>query len=125
MEKLRDIKDIVAVPDHSLALFSGLIVLILLLTGAGFYLFKNRRRRRKKLTAKEIALRKLKSIDYSSAKEVVYTFEAETEQFLNERNHEAFNSIKKELERYKYKRDVPELTDGIKEKIKAFIKGLK
>ncbi len=125
MKGLRDIKDVVEVQEHSLAMLIALIVVVLLLLGVAFYLFKNRRRRRKKLTAKELALQKLQNLNYSDTKEVVYAFEAEGELFVNEKNQENFNKIKKELEIYKYKKDVPPLDEGVKKAIEQFIKGLR
>ncbi len=125
MEGLRDIKDVVEVQEHSLAMLITLIVVVLLLLGVALYLFKNRRRRRKKPTAKEIALEKLQNLDYGNPKEVVYTFEADGELFVNDKNQEDFEKIKKELEIYKYKRDVPPLDEGVKAEIEQFIKGLR
>ena len=125
MEGLRDIKDVVEVQEHSLAMLIALIVMVLLLFAVALYLFKNRRRRRKKLTAREIALEKLRSLDYSNPKEVVYSFEADGELFVNEKNRDNFEKIKKELEIYKYKRDVPPLDEGVKKEIEQFIKGLR
>ncbi len=125
MEGLRDIKDVVEVQEHSLAMLIGLIVAVLFFLGVALYLFKNRRRRRKKPTAKEIALQKLQNLDYGNPKEVVYTFEADGELFVNEKNQEDFNKIKKELEIYKYRRDVPPLDEVVKKEIEQFIKGLR
>ena len=125
MEGLRDIKDVVEVQEHSLAMLIALIATVLFFLGVALYLFKNRRRRRKKPTAKEIALQKLQNLDYGNPKEVVYTFEADGELFVNEKNQEDFNKIKKELEIYKYKRDVPPLDEVVKKEIEQFIKGLR
>ncbi len=125
MEGLRDIKDVVEVQEHSLAMLIALIVAVLFFLGVALYLFKNRRRRRKKPTAKEIALQKLQNLDYGNPKEVVYTFEADGELFVNEKNQEDFNKIKKELEIYKYRRDVPPLDEVVKKEIEQFIKGLR
>ena len=125
MEGLRDIKDVVEVQEHSLAMLIALIATVLFFLGVALYLFKNRRRRRKKPTAKEIALQKLQNLDYGNPKEVVYTFEADGELFVNEKNQEDFNKIKKELEIYKYRRDVPPLDEVVKKEIEQFIKGLR
>jgi len=125
MKGLRDIKDVVEVQEHSLAMLIAIIVVVLFFLGVALYLFKNRRRRRKKPTAKEIALQKLQNLDYGNPKEVVYTFEADGELFVNEKNQEDFEKIKKELEIYKYKRDVPQLDEGVKAEIEQFIKGLR
>ena len=125
MEGLRDIKDVVEVQEHSLAMLLALIAVALLLLSVALYFFKNRRRRRKKPTVKEVALEKLKSLDYNNTKEVVYTFEAEVEHFVNEKNRSNFEKIKKALEIYKYKKEVPTLDKGVKKEIEQFIKGLR
>ena len=125
MEELKDIKDIVEVHEQSFMLLIGLIIITLLLVTWGLYAFKHRRRKRKKLTPKEIALEKLRKLDYNNAKEVVYTFEEQSEYFINKKNKDKFDAIKKELEIYKYKREVPPLESQIAVEIQSFIKELK
>jgi len=125
VEELKDIKDIVEVHEHSFIIFLGIIIIALCLLGIALYLFKNRRKRRKQPTEKESALIKLKNLDYSNTKEVVYTFEEQSLVLLNEKNREVFHQIKKGLEIYKYKKEIPPLDEKIKEQIETFIKGLK
>jgi len=125
VEELKDIKDIVEVHEHSFIIFLGIIIIALCLLGIALYLFKNRRKRRKQPTEKESALIKLKNLDYNNAKEVVYTFEEQSLVLLNEKNREVFHQIKKGLEIYKYKKEIPPLDEKIKEQIETFIKGLK
>ena len=125
MEELKDIKDIVEVHEHSFIIFLGIIIIALCLLGIALYLFKNRRKRRKQPTEKESALIELKNLDYSNTKEVVYTFEEQSLVLLNEKNREVFHQIKKGLEIYKYKKEIPPLDEKIKEQIETFIKGLK
>jgi len=125
MEKLKDIKDIVEVHEYSFYIFMGLTVFIIILLSLGIYLFKNRRRRRKKPTLKQIALEKLKNLDYSNTKETVYGFEENSLLFINEDNKDEFESIKKELEIYKYKKDIPPLDSSVEKRVKDFIGKLK
>ena len=125
MENLKDIKDIVDVPEYSLFILIGVVIIGLMVLSVAIYFFKNRRRRRKKPTVKELALKELNSIDYSNTKEVVYGFEEYARVFIDEKNQEDFENIKKELEIYKYKKDIPQLDSKVEEKIKAFIKGFK
>jgi hypothetical protein len=125
MENLKDIKDIVDVPEYSLFILIAIVTMALLLISVAFYFYKNRRKRRKKPTQKEMALQKLRDIDYNNTKEVVYTFEAEIKPFITPENQERLNAIKKELEVYKYKKDIPQLDNQIKVEIESFIKGLK
>ena len=125
MEGLRDIKEIVEVQDYSLFTLLGLIFVAFIIMIVAFYIFKNRRKRRKKATAKEIAMQKLQGIDYSNAKEVVYTFQESARLFLDEKNSHEFEEIVKELAQYKYKKEVPSLEDAHKNRIEKFIRGLK
>ena len=125
MEELKDIKDIVEVHEYSLFILIGLTVFIIILLSLAVYFFKNRRRRRKKITVKQRALEKLKNMDFSDTKSVVYTFEEQGRLFLNENNQEKFDSITKELTIYKYKKDIPPLDSNVEKRIKAFIGELK
>ena len=125
MKELKDIKDIVEVPDSSFMILMSVIVLTLLLLALALYFFKNRRRRRKKPTAKEVALERLQNLNYDDTKEVVYLFEELGEMFLNEKNQVEFYKIKEELKVYKYKKEIPPLDRDIEERIKAFIKEIK
>ena len=125
MEELKDIKDIVEVHEYSFIMLTATIITALCLLALALYLFKNRRKRRKKPTKKQMALTKLRNLDYQNTKEVVYTFEAESQLFLNVKNQETYKHLQKELAIYKYKKEIPPLDEKIKEKIETFIKGLK
>jgi hypothetical protein len=125
MENLKDIKDIVAVPEYSVFILIGVIIFGVILLSLVIYFFKNRRKRRRKPTAKEIALQKLHKIEYSDTKKLVYTFEENAILFIDEKSQEDFNFLKKKLEIYKYKKDIPELDSVVEREIKAFIKGLR
>jgi len=125
MEQLRDIKDIVEVPDSSFETLLGLIFLVALVLFVAFYLYKNRRKRRRKLTAKEKALNSLKSIDYSNPKDVAYRFTTDGNLWIDENNQDEYRDIEKELLIYKYKKDVPQLDKGLEQRVKKFIKELK
>ena len=125
MENLKDIKDIVDVPEYSLFILIGVVIIGLMVLSVAIYFFRNRRRRRKKPTVKELACKELNAIDYSNTKEVVYSFEEHARLFIDEKNQNDFEDIKKELEVYKYKKDIPQLDTKVEEKIKAFIKGFK
>jgi len=125
VEGLRDIKGIVEVHEYSLQILVGAIMIGLLVLGLLFYLFKNRRKRGVKLSKKEMALERLKDIDFSDTKNVVYTFSVEGALFKDENNASAFEDIEKALTPYKYKQEVPEIEEALKEKIKAFVRSLR
>jgi len=125
LSQLKDIKPIVVVPDNSLyiliAIVIGLVIVIL------FFAFKyfTRIKKTKQPTIKEIALKKLKNLDYKNTKEVVYSFSVDGALFINEKNKKEFELLEKELEIFKYKKDVEKLPNNLKKKIKDYIKGVK
>jgi LPXTG-motif cell wall-anchored protein len=124
LEKLREIKGIIEVHESSLENLISLIVLIilgLLVLGGVFYFYKNRRKRRKRPSPKEVALERLKNINYNDTKEVAYTFSTDGYLWIDEQNEEEFKDIEKELIGYKYKKEIPTLTDELKARVKKFI----
>ncbi len=127
MESLKDIKEIVEVTDNSLWQLIGTIFISLILILLLLYLIKKLffTKKRKKLTPKDKALITLKNIDYNDTKEIAYTFTQNMPYFLNQNNQEKFNKIEKELEIYKYKREVPKMEEKLKERIKEMIKEIK
>ena len=128
LEKLREIKGIVEVHESSLENLIALIALLILgvlVLGGVFYFYKNRRRRKKRPTPKEVALERLRNINYKDTKEVVYTFSTDGYLWMDEQSEEEFRDIEKELIAYKYKKEIPELTDGLKARVKKFIEEIK
>jgi len=125
MEELRDIKDIVEVHEYSFEMLMVLIFLTVILLLLLLYFIKNRRRRRKRLSPKAVALQKLKAINYSEAKEVVYCFCEDGFLWRDEKNSEEFNAIEKALLPYKYKKEIPPLDETLIKRVKTFIEGLK
>jgi len=118
---LRDIKPIVQIPDNSLLIFS-VIIFVLIIVGVLLYLLlKPKRRKRKKLSPIEIKRAQLKGIDFDNDKEVAYTFSTHAPLFLSEKNRDEYEKILKELEPYKYKKEIPKMDKKLKSKIKGFI----
>ena len=125
MEELKDIKGIIKVPDYSLWILFSLIVGLLLCLIFVIYYFKNRRKKRKKLTSKQIAMKNLKEIDFDDTKSAVYSFCENFQHFIYEKNKEAFENLQKELEIFKYKKEIEKLSDEQKNRIKNMIKEIK
>ena len=128
LEKLREIKGIVEVHESSLEnliILIALLILGILVVGGLLYFYKNRRRRRKRLSPKEVALERLRNINYRDSKEVAYTFSTDGYLWVNENSEEEFRDIEKELIVYKYKKEIPELTDELKARVKKFIEEIK
>lgn len=125
MDKLRDIKDIVEVEEYSLLLLITLILLAIFLIVFAIYLYKNRRIKTKRLSKKQIAKEKLKNIDFNDTKNIAYTFSEYFVYFVNDKNKDEFENIEKQLENYKYKKEVESLPQDIKHKIQGLIRGVK
>lgn len=125
MEELKDIKGIIEVPDYSLWILLSITTGILLFLILAIYFFINRRKKRKKLTSKQIAMKNLKEIDFDDTKSAVYTFCENFQYFIDEKNEESFEKLQKELEIFKYKKDIGKLSDEQKNIIKSMIKEIK
>jgi LPXTG-motif cell wall-anchored protein len=118
--QLRDIKPIVAVPDHSLWLFLALIAAGVLLLSA--LLFWVLRRRRKKGDPKRAeALRRLQALEFDDTKSAVYAFSLLGHFVTTPETEPAFKGLLAELEPYKFKKEVPPLDKGVKAKLRGFI----
>ncbi len=125
MEQLRDIKDIVEVPEYSFEILLAIIILTLTILILAIYFYKNRRKRRKKLSKREIALNSINSIDYKNPKDVAYKFTLDGAVLIDEEHRNGFDNLVEELERYKYRKDVPPLDKNLEYRVKEFIKELR
>ena len=125
MEELKDIKGIIEVPDYSLWILLSIIVCVIFSLVLAIYFFKNRRKKRKKPTLKQIAMKNLKEIDFDDTKSAVYSFCENFQHFIYEKNKEAFENLQKELEIFKYKKEIEKLSDEQKNRIKNMIKEIK
>lgn len=125
MEELKDIKGIIEVPDYSLWILLSITTGILLFLILAIYFFINRRKKKKKLTSKQIAMKNLKEIDFDDTKNAVYSFCENFQYFIDEKNEESFEKLQKELEIFKYKKDIKKLSDEQKNIIKSMIKEIK
>ncbi len=127
MQQLRDIKGIVEVHDTSLWQLLGLIALVLLIVTAAVYFMKRRLRKKRRFrkTAAELAREHIEAIDYDDPKSVAYTFIEDVGRFVDEKRRAEYEAIVRELEPYKYRKSVPQMDAALKEKIKAFIKGIR
>ena len=125
MEELKDIKGIIEVPDYSLWILLSIIVCVIFSLVLAIYFFKNRRKKRKKPTLKQIAMKNLKEINFDDTKCAVYTFCENFQYFTNEKNKESFEKLQKELEIFKYKKEIEKLSEEQINKIKSMIKEIK
>jgi hypothetical protein len=119
--KLRDIRPIVDVPDHSLWLFTALVAGALLVLALLVLWFL--RRRKKQIDPKrEEALKRLLVLDFGDTKSAVYDFTLLGHYVATPETEDRFRALLAELEAYKFKKEVPPLDAPIKAKMQAFIK---
>jgi hypothetical protein len=70
--KIRDIKPLLDVPDHSLYLFIGIVLLSLVLLGALVYLAVKWIKARNRLNLRKTMYQKLLHVDLSDSKKAAY-----------------------------------------------------
>jgi len=125
LDKLKDIKPIVNIPDNSLyELIALTLFLVAILALIAIYLSKRGVRRRKRviLSDKEIAKNELKGLDFTNSKDAVYKFDKYIRYFLDQESLTKYKEFLDSLSIYKYKKDVPPLDKSSIEKIKEIIK---
>ena len=125
LDKLKDIKPIVEVVDFSFYYLIAIVSRVVLIVIFGLYRYFTRVKKTKILTQNQIALKRLKNLDFKDVKNVVYSFSVDGFLFLNDKNRDNFEALEEKLEQYKYKKDIPNLPNELKDDIKQFIKGLK
>ena len=125
LKELKDIKDIVEINTFNpLWLLLALVLLVVIVVLIFYFKRKKRKKSRFKLSPKELALKKINSINWDSPKDIAYTFSQEVAQFVPQDKEATYKEILNELEKFKYKKDIPNMDSKLKEKIKEFIKGI-
>jgi FtsZ-interacting cell division protein ZipA len=116
MNKLKDIKPLVGIDDHSLMLSILLFIVImaLLLLGGWYQKQKTKSKQNQPLTA-------LKKLDFKDSRACAYQFTLYAESFINEHNRVDYQQINADLSHYKYKKQVDDLPDKLINNIKKFI----
>ncbi|MHC3993503.1 hypothetical protein ACXWTF_01620 [Thiomicrolovo sp. ZZH C-3] len=117
---LKDIKPIVAVPDHSLWLLVALVAAGILLLGLLLFWLLKRRRRGGDPKRVE-ALKRLQALDFSDTKSAVYDFSLLGHFVATPETMPAFRALLSELEPYKYQKSVPALDAALEAKLRDFI----
>ncbi len=130
LEKLKDIKPPVEVSDISFIIFLIALFFVFFIVGTiSYFVFKKylKRRRKKRKNEKERALENLKKIDFKDTKKAVYSF-SENGYIAAKNDPEKLEKLKiilKDLEKYKYKKETPQLSKEDIKKMKEFIKAIK
>jgi hypothetical protein len=96
----------------------------LLVVGIGLYVWlkKPRRKRRKKRSKEMLAREGLKALDFNDTKRAVYDFSEHMQTLLPQSHQAAFEKLLERLEIYKYKKNIPPLSQEDKEAMQKMIK---
>jgi hypothetical protein len=124
MEQLRDIKGLVEVTDYSFYYLLGLIGLGIILIVMIAILVYKKVTKKVPMTQQRLAMKLLKEFEVSDAKESAYAFSHLAQYAVNDTQRQQLEALLAELEPYKFRKEVPELDEALKIKIKDFAKEL-
>ena len=125
MEQLRDIKGLVEVPDYSfyyLLVLIGVILLVVIIMGTFLY---KKLTQKVPMTQQKMAIELLEKFEVTDAKSSAYEFSHLAQYAVNDEQRQQLESLLKELEVYKFKKEVPELDAALKERLQSFVKELR
>ncbi len=121
--QLRDIKPLVEIPDMSVYLYWGLIVLAIIIIALLGYFFYTRIHFGKKEDLEKVYLEALNSIDWSSPKKAAYRATHYGRLLAtDERREELFSQLLPLLERYKYKKEIEKVDDATRKQFELYRK---
>ncbi|BCD67558.1 hypothetical protein [Nitratiruptor sp. YY09-18] len=122
MEKLRDIKGLVEIPDYSFFLYIFFIVVVTTLAAVLVYLVIKAIGSRKKSKREEV-LQKLRSLNLDNPKEVAYAITRYGRYIVNDSARaKMYEELVRRLTPYKYKKEVPKLDSETKKMINLFLR---
>lgn len=124
LSKLNDIKELEKIPDNSIFIFALLVFLgFLVLLSIIFLIIKFFKNRKK--SPRKIYFEILKQIDFEDSKKSAYLITKYARLVAsNEREKKLANELIDELEKYKYKKNVENINNEIKNKYSIFMEAL-
>lgn len=121
MDSLKDIKPLVAIPDYSLYILLlgvGFVLLVTIFVIIKVYKYFKHAKKSKKYIAND----KLKNIDFQHSKQAAYTITKYAPYLITTKFHqELFEELSSSLSKYKYKKDVPPISQEDREKFHSFL----
>jgi hypothetical protein len=126
LNQLKEIKPpvIIDISFYEILYYGGISIIAASILALLWSLLFNRRKRRR-LSPKEIALNELKNLNFEDTKEAVYKFSINSKLLAKNEQKSELYGILHQLEKYKYRKDIPELEQKDIEVMKSFIKELK
>jgi len=107
-EQLREIRDLVEIPDLSFYFFIAITAVVILFVGTVTYMFWQNYRKKRNTRLRRAVFNKLVSVDFSDSKKAAYAI-TRYGRFLadEERSKKLFDQLLPRLEKYKYTPDPP------------------
>ena len=120
--KLHDIKDLVEVPDYSIYLYYGLIIFAIILVCSLIYLGYMYYKKRNIKTIRKEYIKNLKNIDFSNSKKSAYEITKYASYIAaTPREKNMLENLIQTLDKYKYKKIVPNIQDEVKHSLELFM----
>ena len=121
MEKLRDIKPLVEIPDYSFYLYIFLMLLATLVVVVTIYWLITRVSQ-KRIDERKAILQELQALDFDDPKKVAYLITKKGKLLVKDSSSlKIYEELLRRLAKYKYKKDVPPLDTETKRYIKLFL----
>ncbi len=113
LEDLREIRDIVEIPDLSFYFFLGAILIALLFIGSISYMFYRQHRQKHRTDLRKKVLERLRHADLHDPKKAAYQI-TKYGRYLatEERSQKLFAQLLPRLEKYKFTPDPPAVFDA-------------
>ncbi len=113
LEQLREIRDLVPIPDLSFYFFIGAILIGLLFFGAIGYMLYRRFYNRRKADIRKKVLERLRHVDFSDPKKAAYEI-TKYGRYLatDDRSKKLFEQLLPRLEKYKFTPNPPPVFDA-------------
>ena len=120
MDKLKDIKSIEHISIDFTNYFIFVALFVLLIVAIVIFL----KTRKKKITKEQKASMYLKAMDFKSFddKTLAYNFTIYGHECVQEHYKDEFLNIVRQLEQYKYKKDIKKIDDDLLSQMKEYIK---
>ncbi|MBU1668475.1 hypothetical protein KKC13_08630 [bacterium] len=114
-DELRDIKPLLEIPDYSYTIFIVLASFMVLIIFTLLFILGKRLWETRKVNMRKVYFERLKTVDWSNSKKAAYEVTFFGRALCNElRIEEIYNQLLPLLERYKYKKEVPEVDEETK-----------
>lgn len=121
MNKIKDIKPIVDIPDFSFYAYIVSVIIFILIISIFFYKIV-RIFSKKKVDKRKEMIEELKNLDFSDSKKAAYLITKYGRELVHDdRSYKIFEELLYKLQKYKYRKNPSKITKDVKDYLKLFI----